>query len=487
MQILLRRKYILFPIALLLVLITTNCRGTSNELFDLYPGSYPIDPIFIEFYEKLGGENVLGPAISPIFSRDGTQYQYTVTSLMVHDTHESPPNDYHLAEIAIEWGIEEPPELASGKPHVPYLNGHNIWEEVLPYYSQHGAIILGEPLTGVVFNEEKGRYEQYLENVGFYRFEDDPEGQVHLLPYGAWMCAGACDFEIEDAIPNRQDSSLSGEAIHHADSVFLEISERLGFDFTGYPLSDTYIASDGNFEKVFANVVLFSNPQNPTKVYLRPLPLLLGINPEPPVPPTDENGIYFYPTQDNLGYNVPEPFMYYITAHGTMEVSGPPITEYHAIDTSLSKQCFSNICLEYHPNAPEDLHIRPSALGQQYQSVNQQQDVGIDTPQPTGMIGVQVWERYPLLPTNQMQEIGAAIYDNNLPLKGVEFTLVVTMPDGSQRTYYMPPTGDNGQSIIQLESIVASNGTVIPYQVCIIGLVEIPVCVIESFVLWDSP
>jgi hypothetical protein len=118
------------------------------------------------------------------------------------------------------------------------------------------------------------------------------------------------------------------------------------------------------FEKVFDNLVMFSAPESTYRVQFRPLPQLAGIQPEPPVPPMNDPGMVFFPTLgQELGYNIPKLFMDYITMHGTLEISGNPITELHALGNGISRQCFTNICLEYHSKAPETLRVRPTALG----------------------------------------------------------------------------------------------------------------------------
>lgn len=471
-----------------LVLILVSCGNNTSSSTSSIPNRYPIAKTFSGFYKSLGGEAFLGPAISPEFSQGGISYQYTVTSLLVFNPTLPSSQQYKLASIAKEWEIEEPAEPNPVSQNVPYLNGHMIWEEVLPYYNELGSDILGDPLTGVKFNPEKDRYEQYLMNVGFYRLVDDPPGAVHLLPYGAWMCAHACNYSSQEALPKRQIIPISDETLSQVDEIFLEIAARLGFEFTGEPLGEAYLASDGYFEKVFENVVLLSNPQMPTQVSLRPLPILLGIEPDLPVAESvDIQQMYFYQTQDNLGYNIPEPFVYYITEHGTMEVSGAPITELQNLNSTVVRQCYTNICLEYHANAPAALQIRPSALGIEYLNRSITPSVVAPTEKPSGMISIQVLERFPMLPSSQSQIIEALIYEDNKPLEGVDLLVVLTMPDGRTTSVNMPPTDGSGKSSLVLDPISAQSGTVVPYQACVLGIYNQPVCIIENFVIWQTP
>jgi hypothetical protein len=43
-----------------------------------------VDQRFREFYDLLGGVDILGPAISPKFIHGGNEYQYTTAALMVY-------------------------------------------------------------------------------------------------------------------------------------------------------------------------------------------------------------------------------------------------------------------------------------------------------------------------------------------------------------------------------------------------------------------
>lgn len=91
-----------------------------------------------------------------------------------------------------------------------------------------------------------------------------------------------------------------------------------------------------------------------------------------------------------------------------------------------------------------------------------------------------------MLPPNQAQEIGVALFEGIQPLSNVGFTLTVTLPDGSSSTHVMLPTGTNGQTSTTLDPIDVPIGTIIPYQVCITSLLDRPVCVGESFIIWDG-
>jgi len=487
-------------------LILAACEPQGKEAVsgtDISARIFPIDTQFKNMDSRL--ENICGQGISPLFEKNGKKYQYTISCLFVYDPNAAAVKRYSVAPLGRKWKVEEPAEPNPQEGDKIYVNGHVVWDEVIPFYTKYGAGVIGRPLTGVRFYPDLNRYTQYFENMGFFRFEDDPEGEVHLMPYGAWMCDKACrpGPVINKNTSTKPPESPPSPASQEAEAAFNTTVERLGRDFVGFHRSETYQAQDGMFEMVFDNLVMFSAPQSTFRVQFRPLPQLSGIQPEPPVPPLNDPGMVFFPTlRNDLGYNIPKLFMDYITLHGTLEVSGNPITELHALGNGISRQCFANICLEYNARAPETLRVRPAALGSQYRQnrigvlptdppAPQVQPVGVEqpTPQPvltSQALKLQVWERYPMLPPNQAQEIGVALFEGIQPLSNVGFTLTVTMPDGSSSTHVMLPTGTNGQTSTTLDPIDVPIGTIIPYQVCITSLLDRPVCVGESFIIWDG-
>jgi hypothetical protein len=505
-------------------LMLTAC-GPQSERAEIGFGdstrTISIDDQFKNIYSRM--DNICGPAISPLFEKYDKKYQYTISCLFINDPNQLAIKRNSLAPLGYQWHVEEPAEPKPEDESKVYINGHVVWDEVMPYYSKYGTGVIGKPLTGVHFYPDQNRYAQYFENMGFYRFIDEPVNQVHLMPYGAWMCKKACiksdiiAFDTSITSPRPPDDP----ALQEAESAFNVVAERLGRDFVGLPRSTTYQSQDGMYEKVFNNVVMYSSPEMPSRVLFRPLPQIVGINPEPPVPPLDDPGMFFFPTvQEDLGYNIPVLFMTYISQHGTLEVSGNPITELHPIGNGVSRQCFVNICLEYHSKAPEILKVRPSALGLSYHQtpiVNSPitvptptsqaatptteiptpvpQMVTVEQPTPTTpakpthvpqALSLQVWERYPMLPPTQMQEIGVALFEGLQPLSDVGFSLTVTLPDGSVRNTVMSPTGQNGQTSAALDPFDVPIGTIIPYQVCITNLLDRPVCISESFMIWDG-
>ena len=87
-------------------------------------------------------------------------------------------------------------------------------------------------------------------------------------------------------------------------------------------------------------------------------------------------------------------------------------------------------------------------------------------------IDIRVWEKNAYVSSTGSQEIRTAIYDEGTPLENFEPLLIATMPDGSQRKAYFPPSDEDGCSAIKLAPINAPNGTLIAYRVCLFGMDE---------------
>jgi hypothetical protein len=479
MRLLPAQKIISICICVFCVLSLAGCGTGLSTTPTTLNGVYPVAPVFNDFYASLGGKDILGPAVSRLFEHNGKQYQYTANALMVYD--ELAPDHLSLDKIAPEWQVFDPSEPIPQDPSIPYLNGHQVWSEVRPYYERLGTHYLGLPLTGVRYNEEHKRYEQFFENMGFYRNASDPEGMVKVMPYGDWFCAKYCAYQIHDMAPTPYPPPPENEY----DSLFEDLAPRI-YNLTGVPISKAYQAQDSFVDKLYENVLVYVDPLAPTRNGLRPLPEMVGIYPDPPVPASGAPGMYFYVVQGDLGYNVPKFFWDYLLYHGGFELSGPPITELHAKADGISRQCFVNYCLEYHANGPEESRVRPSTLGNRYLAQNPKL-AQVQVSQSITNINLRVWERYPLLSQGQLQEIGAEVDGDGIPLSDIEFSLVVYLPDGSQRSYYMSPTSENGITTVQIDTIDSPNGSDISYQVCTIGLLNQVVCIKGSFLIWSTP
>lgn len=473
---------------MVLVLVTTACGETGGQSIAANTYTYPVGEQFADFYAKLGGVDRIGPCISPAFERGSVVYQYTVAVLMVYDPARPPSQRHYLANISGELNLENIPATVLGDG--AYLD----WSEMVSHYEEYGPDLLGKPRTTLLYNEERHIYEQYFENMGFYRDWKDPAGELRLMPYGAWLCAEKCPYVDEathDGIMMPSPTPIVPVPQGQIESAILAWAERLGKDFTGLPLGGAYRAPDGFYEMVFGNVVLYVDSQNLGVVYLRDLPGNLGIVIQPPVPPrSPEDGFLFYVVLEdqNLGYNVPRAFWDMIILHGGFEVSGQPIMELQPLGEGASYQCFEKLCLEFQPTAPEQLRVRVRNLGSQYQHRNQQgnQPVGEEATS-TNDILITVWERSPQLPASQEQEIFVQIREGITPLPNVGFALTMLNPDGSPKSqHYFPPTDQNGQSVYNLGLVPGAQASYIFYKVCLLGIYDPLVCVGRTFMIWGE-
>lgn len=525
-----RIRILIFFVVILAAL--TGCEDGPGNL--LAVDTYEVDPTFREFYLLMGGREVLGAPISAIFSYGDVRYQYTVAALMVNDPRLPGSQLFQLAALGLDMGISDPSVPRPDDGSVRYVEGHIIPDFFVPLYEKlGGARFVGLPLTEVHFNLDKRRYEQYFENVGFYLLEGDEPSNAGLLAYGVWKCASSCR-QVPPDVSTPELPSRAGER-------FKEIVERLGADFTGFALTDPYLATDGLLEQVFENLVLAVDPENPRRQSLRPLPERLGIWGDAPVRPNGLPGFSFLATQGELGYNVLTVFLEYLAFHGSLEVSGPPIGELMQIGDGVSRQCFKNLCLEWAVSSSGQGKVRPAGLGYTYRqmglhqqvaplqsqepAVQQPQDTVVEEleveqapsqpaleayappqeqgpsmaaapptvapqdwqPSETREISMQVWKINPMVSPSERQEVGVVIYENGAPLGDIEPDLTVMLPDGSSMTYYMYPTGADGQSRYQIEPVNAPVGAVIPFQVCIYNLVGAKFCVRDSFLIWTNP
>lgn len=461
------RKFFYSIILFALFLILTGCKETTE------PINSSVDPIFREFYEILGGKEVLGPVISNMYEENGKKLQFTTSALMLFDPHAAESSRYQLAPLGNAMKVAEPPLVPDS------LNGHGIYPGFLPIFHQLGGTrYTGQPLTGVKADPEHNRIIQYFENVGFYQLTTDSPDVAHLLHYGVWKCAYACNFNS----PQESIVILSSTT----GNDFTDAVDLLDPSFIGAQLTDIYIASDGREEQIFENVVIYSDPSSPSEVALRPLAQLLGIQPDTPSSAGQGDG-KFITIEGNQGFNVPYHFDEYIERNNGYEFVGFPINNYNQISKDLYRQCFENLCLEYRANEIDGLQIHPMALGSQY---NQQFTGNSSEGNGTNSfdaVTLTVWELYPKITSAEGQEIHVMVLENGKPLKNMDLVLEITNPDGSKHQHNFPPTGNDGQSHLEVSAIKASNGTLILYQVCVENIQDGPDCITEDYLIWGNP
>jgi hypothetical protein len=451
------RRVIFFLVAFSTMVSLVACGVESAQYGPKNITGSDVDQRFREFYSFLGGLDVLGPAISPKFSHDGKEYQYTAAVLMVYDPSSIDSQRYTIAALGVELGVTEAPT----NPDAP--NGHKIYQGFSGMYDRLGGNrFVGLPLTEVRYNPEHERVEQYFENMGFYQLENDPDNQVHLLDYGSWKCAVACGYEspTESQILIKQTVG----------SPFSAAIDRLDPSFTGFPLTNPYNSQGGRLEQIFENIVVESDPNSPGGIRLRPILASLGIQGEP-----------------DVNHEIPDFFMEYLNLNSGLEFSGKPISEFGQLSQDVYRQCFTNLCLDYFPNSSDGTGVRPVALGYTYKNLFYQSGGGADgSGLVDQVVTLKVWERHPLIANNQIQSIGLVVSNGDNPLENVEAVLMLSIPGIGDISYTFPATGADGTTSLELSPISVPNGTRIDYQVCVTNMNE-TFCVQDDFMIWGSP
>jgi hypothetical protein len=449
-----------------IVLVVSGCVETVEPIVT------EVDPTFREFYESLGGESILGPAISIMYEERGKKLQFTTGALMMYNPMAGESERFRLVPLGNAMKIAEPP-LSPTSP-----NGHEVYPGFLPLFRRLGGTrVTGKPITSVKADPENQRILQYFENVGFYQLESDNPDTAHLLYYGVWKCAQACSFPTsqENLVlpPTSPGLSIQGAI------------DRLDPGLTGFPLSDIIIAPDGKEEQIFENVVIFTDPESPAGIALRPLPYYLEIRPDPPTQAGQDKG-KFIAVNGNLGYNVPEHIDDYIERNNGYDFIGKPINHYDQINNDLYRQCFENLCLDYRPNNVPELQIRPMPLGRRYKQQFTNEESSEVNSNSFDAVTLTVWERYPVINTTDIQEIYVMVLDNGNPLRNVDLELKFTMPDGSSQTKFFPPTDQSGQAYLEISPIGTSDGTLIVYQVCLANTPQSSDCVMDDYLIWGK-
>jgi hypothetical protein len=397
---------------------------------------------------------------------------------------------YRLFPLGLNLPIKMPPfNTPAGEELV--VDGYIIWQELVPIYKLYGANLIGPPLTDLLLNVEQNRYEQYFTNMAFYRYIDQPEGEIMLMPYGALYCAEHCAQAYEEIGDNFQtlppDGRIPLDREMQAEVVFKNYAGFLGYDFTGEEVGEIFNNSEGQYIQIFENVVMLIDPRYLSEIQFLNLPAEVGVTPDPPEEQTIQTGYVFYPILKGKGYNIPQDIFEYVEQHGSIKVSGQPIKRVYELDTHGLGQCFEHYCLEYQPSASPGSRVRLLPLGKEYYQklLGNASQAGEQTTLPSAMI-VKVWERYPLLPSGQTQEIGVAVFEGNRPLQNVSFYLTLLLSGGTHQVHFLQPTDENGQTQIVLQPIDQPKGTMVPYQVCVVSALEGQVCFSESFLVWDE-
>jgi hypothetical protein len=485
MKIRLRKRHTFGILMILVVFLALFGLGGQFLMPRLLPQPTPtagpaIDPLFKEFYNTLGGFDVLGAALTGLVEREGRTCQYTDAALMCFERSGSQTaGNYTLAPLGRQViGSEEKPLAVSQSGSRDLGGGFVLYEEFAPLYNRlFGALFVGRPLTQVRVNHDLGRYEQFFENVGFYRRFDDAPEQVHLLPYGAYLCGPGCSQKLDEFWITQQSALIAQP---------FELSvQRLGLSDLGAPLAQPKRTDDGYIEQVYDNALLYAPENDLSQVRLRPLVRMLDFVPvEEPGPEKPHEQLAFYEVRDGLGFNVPLFFDRFVAFHGGRDLAGDPLTELFVLEPErLYRQCFENYCLDYDALAPAQTRVRMVALGLEY----------VRRTDPAQMlrrafsaetVQLSVAEAHPQLSKDQTQEISLHVYhrQDGAPMYLVEGMLTLTYPDRPSETYYFSPTDNAGRSAVQFKVPAdLANMSIVEYRVCLNLPADPQICATESF------
>jgi hypothetical protein len=482
-----------FSFIFLTILIAVNISGcvdkpAARRYQQVDSFGFEIHNLFTPLVNALG--ELRSPAITDIFVRNSVYYQYTLAYLMVYNPAAPIGQQYRLFPLGRNLPIQMPPVAASSGEEL-VVDGYVIWQELIPTYKMYGANLIGPPLTDLMLNIKENRFEQYFTNMAFYRYVDQPEGEFMLMPYGAWYCEDICK-KAHEVIKDRfyplpPADRVTVDNKTRAQIALINFAEFLGPKFTGESISEMFTNAEGQYVHIYENVVMLIDPRFLSDVHLLDLPAEVGVVPDDPKEQTSEPGSVFYPILKGKGFIIPLDIFEFVERFGGIKVSGPPIKHVYALDNRGLGQCFEHYCLEYQPSASPGARIKLLPLGRKYYlKITQDKPETDEKPTvPRSMI-VKVWERYPLLPQRQAQEIGVAAFDGNRPLNNVNFYLTLLLPDGTQRVYFLRPTNSEGQTQIILDPIDLPKGTMVPYQVCVVSVSDTRACLNESFLIWDD-
>ncbi len=446
------------------------------------PVAQSADPIFKEFYQTLGGQDLLGGVMSGLVERDGRKCQYVEAALMcISPADGDTTTRYQLEPIGAELQVWDdpqfPPPPNSGSKILD--GGYVLFDEFAPLYDRlYGALYAGSPLTNVRVNHDTKRYEQFFTNVGFYRNFSDPAGQVHLIPYGAYTCGPLCSRRLDEYWLIVRSGKINQP---------FELSlQRARWEDFGRPLAQPHLGGDGTLEQVYQNAVLYAPLDNLKDIHLRPLLIWMGNVPvQPPVDKNPHEQLVFYETENGLGHNVPVFFDGFIASYGGRELSGRPITELFPIqDGQKYSQCFENYCLDYDPSAPASERVSLHDFGRQYLLATDPGSLALRSF-TTETVAVQLSEQSSELSQGEAQQLNIRVTGSAsgqpMALVGGEFT--IRLPNREPFTLDFPPTDAQGQSSVTLQPLEGLNSMdVVEYQACL-NLPDTPIiCAVDSFV-----
>lgn len=458
-------------------LFTKNSSRNRISTIGQEGANFQVAPLFHEFYFKLGGENILGQAISPVEQSDGIIKQYLETGLMVFEPRAVGSQRFQLAPIGLDLKILDADQIVLSDKSGRIVDGKFVFKGFLEMYERlGGARFVGRPITEAHYNPSKKRTEQYFENLGFYKLDDD--SKVRLLPYGSYTCDLKCRDKDHSSAINARQPILP--------EPFLEKTLELGLEFVGKPLTGLHFASDGMQEVIFENLVLAADPDYPEQVIIRPLAEKFGRFTQELHFQKDSPLSKFIEIENGRGFNVPILFLDYLDNIGGLQVVGQPISGVSPIRDGVFMQCFTTLCLIFDTSQTNEHQLSLLPLGMEYKTEEYDRSMDFSANHSLEKVELKIWEKETYVSADENQEIHVALYENGKPLKDCEPILIFTMPDGSQRKTFFQPSNRNGRTRLTLPPIEAPNGTLIAYQICLKDIDGKLHCEGDNYLIWDS-
>lgn len=467
-----------------IVLLATAC-GTVGTI-GLPEPSIPVSGINVdltykEFYEALGGQSVLGPLLSGQIEYNGKMCQFTQAALMCLNKSAAESNHrYQLEPLGQNLYVADDPQIPMpAHPNDRDLgNGFRLHHEFTALYDRiYGDLYAGRPLTNLRVNHAAQRYEQFFENVGFFRGFNEPEGSAHLIPYGSYLCGPHCSQQLAEYWSIVRSGSIT--------QPFEVTLQRMGWIGFGHPISRPRVADDGSIEQLYDNALLYAPADDITRIRPRPLVLWMGaIVVQPLAEKNPHEQLVFYELENGLGHNVPTFFDAFIAAHGGREMAGKPVTELFPMDNGLYCQCFENYCLDYDPNKPSEQRVSMSPLGWRYAQVAAPDMIALKLFSPATM-AIELTEAAPQVGRGEQQRITVRVVSlpDRQPIQLAAGTLIINLPDQPALNLQFPPTNPHGQSDVVVPFLDGlPNMSVVEYQACLSIPESNGVCAVDSFV-----
>jgi hypothetical protein len=192
----------------------------------------------------------------------------------------------------------------------------------------------------------------------------------------------------------------------------------------------------------------------------------------------------------DLGFHVPLVFDQFIASHGGLEISGKPLMDPYQVGENRFRQCFENYCLDYdnQPGVVERVKMVP--LGREYLRATGSaptEQTAFQVTHDTVRLAVNVAQPRAAADQGQRFELLLLRVDNQRPVTSVESALTLTLPDGTQTLYYLPPTDANGNAGLLIAPLQPPppNGSVIAYRLCLNVPADPPLCASGSYLIWN--